>query len=118
MIDINIIGENPINNSKIVLNTNIELLIQQVDMLFGTEINDVLGDETYGTNYDKYLYTTGISNAALENKVLSDLNNLNLLGFKPYVEVTLLEGTVRDIALIDITLVGEYETYNKIYRIE
>ena len=86
-------------------------------MLFGTDKYSVLGDLNYGTNYDKYLYTTGISNSALESKILSDLNSLNLFNFKPSVTVILLEGTARDIAIIDITFTSEYETYNKTYRI-
>ena len=118
MIDINIETSINKNNKAALLSNNLDLLIQQVDMLFGTEIYDVLGDEMYGTNYDKYLYTTGMSNAALESKILSDLNKLDLLGFKPDVKVMLLEGTVRDIALIDITFTGDYETFNKTYRIE
>jgi hypothetical protein len=116
MIDINI-GNGYNSTEKDILSNDVELLIQQVDMLFGTDKNSVLGDLEYGTNYDKYLYTTGISNAAMESKILSDLNTLNLFGFKPSVNVILLEGTARDIALIDITLTGEYETYNKTYRI-
>lgn len=116
MIDINI-GNGYNSTEKDILSNDVELLIQQVDMLFGTDKNSVLGDLEYGTNYDKYLYTTGISNAAMESKILSDLNTLNLFGFKPSVKVILLEGTARDIALIDITLTGEYETYNKTYRI-
>lgn len=118
MIDINIGNSFVTSSEKTILNTSIECLIQQVDMLFGTDINDVLGDEHYGTNYDRYLYTAGMSNAALESKILADLNNLNLLGFSPSVKVTLLEGTVRDIALIELTFKGDYDTFNKIYRIE
>jgi hypothetical protein len=101
----------------IILKDDLSCVLQQIDLLFNTEPYDVLGDFNYGTNYDKYLYTTGISNAALESKVLFDLNTLNLFGFKPSVKVILLEGTARDIALIDITFTGEYETYNKTYRI-
>lgn len=118
MIDINIGNSFVTSSEKTILNTPLECLIQQVDMLFGTDVDDVLGDEQYGTNYDRYLYTTGMSNTALETKILSDLNRLNLLGFSPSVNVTLLEGTVRDIALIEITFTGDYETFNKIYRIE
>ena len=118
MIDINIGTGQIAGKSKAILNSPIELVVQQIDMLFGTDTADVLGDMTYGSNYDKYLYTTGMSNASLESKIMSDISSLDLLGFKPSVKVTLLEGTVRDIALIDITLSGDYETINKIYRIE
>lgn len=116
MIDINIsAGSN--RNEKAILSNELELLIQQVDMLFGTDKGSVLGDNNYGTNYDKYLYTTGISNAALESKILSDLYSIELFNFKPSVNVILVEGSIRDIAIINITFTGEYETYNKTYRI-
>jgi hypothetical protein len=117
MIDINIGNIITPAKEKLILGNSAELVIQQVDILFGTDIYDVLGDD-FGTNYDKYLYVTGMSNSALEHKILSDLNKLDLLGFVPSVKVTLLEGTVRDIALIDITFTGDYETFNKIYKIE
>lgn len=117
MIDINIGNAIISGAEKTILNTSTELLVQQVDMLFGSDSDCVLGDD-FGTNYDRYLYTTGVSNTALENKILTDLNTLNLLGFVPSVKVMLLEGTVRDIALIDITFTGDYETFNKTYRIE
>lgn len=118
MIDFNI-GNNIINGSEpLILGNPVNLIIQQVDMLFNTDINDVLGDENYGTNYDRYLYSTDISTQALESKVLNDLYKLDLFGFSPSVNITLFTGTQRDIALIDITFKGEYESFNKTYRIE
>lgn len=114
MIDFNLTNEKDL----MILGSPVDLLLQQVDMLFSTDTYAVLGDPAYGTNYDRYLYTVGISNAALETKIMSDLNKLDLLGFKPSVEVQLLAGTERDIALIDITFSGEYDTYNKTYVIK
>ena len=102
----------------IVIGNDLLLVLQQIDLLFNTDINDVLGDSSFGSNYDRYLYVVGMSNASLEMKVLSDLNKLNLMGFKPSVSVSIMEGTVRDIALIDITLSGDYEEYNKTYVIK
>lgn len=101
----------------IIISNNLLCVLQQIDLLFNTEINDVLGD-SFGSNYDKYLYTLGISNAALESKILSDLKNLDLCGFKPSVSVKLIEGTQRDIAFINITLSGNYEEYEKTYVIK
>lgn len=115
MIDFNISNK---LSDDIVVSNDLILILQQIDLLFNTEPGDVLGDTIFGTNYDKYLYTLGISNAALESKIMNDLSNLQLFGFTPSVSVTLVEGTVRDIAFIDITLSGEYEEYNKTYVIK
>ena len=111
MIDFNIDKGLPVKNS------DVDLILQQIDVLFDTVPTEVFGDESYGTTYDKYLYQLHISNDGLKNEVLSDINSLQLFGYTPEVEVYLLQGTEQDIALIDITLKRYNETYNKVYKI-
>lgn len=101
----------------ILISNDLICVLQQIDLLFNTEPDDVLGDANFGTNYDKYLYTIGMSNAALETKIMNDLYKINLCGFTPSVTVTIVDGTHRDIAFIDITLTGTYEDYTKTYVI-
>lgn len=115
MIDINV--SNKISDDLIISN-DLLCLLQQVDILFNTDVCDVLGDENFGTSYDKYLYTLGMSNSALEAKILDDLYKLELFNFVPSVSVTIVEGSHRDIAFVDITFSGEYEDYNKTYIIK
>lgn len=98
-------------------NGDIELILQQIDLLFDTKPNEVLGDENFGTQYDDYLYRLNINASTLENKVMSDLNSLELFDFKPKVTVHLLQGTEQDIALIEIDLIREEEKYNRVYKI-
>lgn len=102
----------------VIIKNDLAYVLQQIDLLFDTDVNAVLGDINYGSNYDNYLYTLGMSNASLESKILADINKLDLMGFKPHVEVTIMEGTIRDIALINITLSGDYQEYNKSYVIK
>ena len=102
----------------VIIKNDLAYVLQQINLLFNTDLNDVLGDTSYGSNYDKYLYTLGMSNVNLENKILSDIKKLDLVGFVPDVKVTIMEGTERDIAIIDITLSGDYEEYNKSYIIK
>jgi hypothetical protein len=101
----------------VIINNDLLSALQQIDLLFNTEKNEVLGDENFGTNYDKYLYTLGISNVALESKIMSDIMKLQLYDFTPSVSVTIVDGTQRDIAFIDITLSGNYDDYTKTYMI-
>lgn len=102
----------------VIIKNNLAYVLQQIDLLFNTDVHDVLGDNLYGSNYDKYLYTLGMSNANLEQKILHDIQGLDLMGFTPSVDVKIMEGTERDIALIDITLSGDYEKINKLYVIK
>jgi hypothetical protein len=104
-------------NSKIVKNRDIELILQQIDILFDTTPREVFGSVDYGTKYDSYLYRLKLSNESIKDQVLSDLNSLQLFEFKPTVEVHLLQGTEQDIALIEITLTRESEVYNRVYKI-
>ena len=115
MIDFSL--SNKLTDDCIVSNKLIYVL-QQIDLLFDTCPGEVLGNMSFGTNYDKYLYNLSISNSTLENKILSDLNNLDLCGFSPSVNVHIVEGTVRDIAIINIKLTGDYEDYDKTYIIK
>jgi hypothetical protein len=102
----------------IIIRHDLPYVLQQIDLLFNTDIYDVLGDMNYGSNYDKYLYTLGMTNAALETKIQNDINRLDLRGFRVGVKVTIVEGTERDIAFIDITISGDYEEYSKTYMIK
>ena len=115
MIDFSL--SNKLTDDCVVSNKLIYVL-QQIDLLFDTCPGEVLGNMSFGTNYDKYLYNLSISNSTLENKILSDLNNLDLCGFSPSVNVQIVEGTVRDIAIINIKLTGDYEDYDKTYIIK
>jgi hypothetical protein len=54
----------------------------------------------------------------LETKITNDLYKLDLRGFTPSVIVRIVEGTLRDIAFIDITLSKNYNEYNKTYIIK
>ena len=106
-----------LNNGESFLKRDIDYVLQQIDMLFDTTPREVLGDTEYGTNYDVYLYNLNTSNEGLKSKILSDIYSLDLRGYKIDVEVSFLEGTQRDIALIDIKLNRNYESHRRIYKI-
>ena len=102
----------------IIIKDDLSFVLQQIDLLFNTEVHDVLGDNLYGSNYDRYLYTLGMSNAGLEAKIQNDISKLDLRGYRVDVEVSIVEGTIRDIAFIDITISGDYEQHSKTYVIK
>lgn len=111
MIDFNLNAGSPI------LNSDIELILQQIDILFDTKPKEVIGDEDFGSRYDEYLYRLRVSNSALEQTVKQDLDRLNLFGFTANVSVHFLYGTEQDIALIEIDLNRDGESYQQIYKI-
>lgn len=99
------------------LNSEVDLIIQQVDILFDTTPTEVLGDENFGTRYDRYLYDMRLSADNLKTIIKQDINELNLMGWDFDVDVYLLQGTEQDIAIIDISFYKGIETIQKTYKI-
>jgi hypothetical protein len=111
MVDFNLDAGSPIKNR------DVDLVLQQIELLFDTTPDDVFGEEDFGTQYDSYLYKLKMSAQDIETQVMSDICSLNLMGFKPEVNAHLLQGTEQDIILVQIILRREYEQYEKIYKI-
>lgn len=111
MIDFNIDNGSPVKSG------DIELLLQQIDILFDTAPREVLGAENFGSTYDTYLHRLKLSNNAIRQQVISDISSLDLQGFDFDVEVHFLQGTERDIALIEINFTKDEMTYNRVYKI-
>lgn len=103
----------------VTISNDLLLVLQQIDLLFDTNPNTVLGADEFGTNYDRYLYNLNMSPYDLQYTIKKDIyNKIDLRGFNVDVIVSLIEGTVRDIAIIDIVLIGNYETFNTSYVIK
>lgn len=116
MIDFNISHN---LTDDVTISNDLLLVLQQIELLFDTNKNTVLGDNNFGTNYDRYLYKLNMSSTDLENHIFNDIkNNIDLRGFDIQISVSIVEGTVRDIAIIDITLIGDFENYNTTYVIK
>ena len=102
-----------------------DILLQEIDLLFDTAPGvlfdtapgEVLGQESFGTRYDRFLYNLSITNEGVRQQVLSDLSKIDLRGYEPEVDVLLMEGTEHDIAFIRISLTREGETFNRTYRL-
>lgn len=112
MIDINL------EEGKPTINNEIDLLIQQIDMLFDTAYREVHGAPGYGTRYEDFLYNLNLSNAAIEYQIKCDLNSIELFGFTPSVSVSIFEGTLNDIILCKVTLERDNQAYEKTYKIQ
>lgn len=104
-------------NGSPTVQSDIDVLLQEIDILFDTYKDEVFGQVGFGTDYERCLYDLQLSNTALEEKVRADLNSIDLRGYSPAVRVYLLQGTEKDIALIDISLRKENKEYNKTYKI-
>lgn len=125
MIDFNLSPGTQGGNSltDIQLDNPVDILLQSINLLFETTPDELVGNLEYGTRYEYYLYDLKASADAINEQVYKDIYSLgpDILGnFKVKSNTMLLQGTERDICLIEIELYNEdtLEKYNKVYRIE
>lgn len=112
MVDFNLQDGEP------TINDDVSCLLQQIDILFDTTPGDLIGDLTYGTDYERFLYDLRLREDVLQQQMMTDICSIDLLGWVPEVQVHLMMGTERDIALIQVDLTKDGDKRTKIYRIE
>lgn len=111
MVDFNL------NEGEPTIDDDIDILLQQIDILFDTTPGDLFGDNEYGTEYDKYLYRLQWPEQQVREQIASDLSSLDLRGFTFSVSTYMMQGTERDIMLVQIDLYKRDRTYTKSYKI-
>lgn len=107
-----------LDTDTVVKTTDLDNVIQQIEMLFDTSPFEVIGEPNYGSDFEKFLWNLNSSNYDIENYILSRIQNeVELLGFSVEVSVGIMEGTENDIILADITISRDGNSYAKTYRI-
>ena len=95
-----------------------DLVLQQIDMLFDTRKGEVLGEYSYGTDFEKFLWNLQISNEKISSYVKSVIGStIDTLGFNIDVDTTILYGTADDIILIRINIRKPGYNVERIYKI-
>lgn len=108
-----------LNSDNVTLNNERDLILQQIDMLFDTDYNEVLGEYTYGTDFRQFLWDMQKSNDDISSYTRSVISaNVDLMGWSLDVETTLLHGTENDIILVSITISKNLSNYEKTYMIK
>lgn len=101
-----------------ILDKEADLIEQQIDILFSTSYQDVLGAPTYGTDYESCLYDLKMTAGMLEDRIMQDLGRLDLFGWQYDVEASLYQGTERDIALVKVDIYnGSINRIERTYKI-
>lgn len=108
-----------LDTNDVVKQSDVDNVLQQIEMLFDTSPYEVIGDVNYGSDFEKFLWNLNASNYDIERYIISKIqSNVDLLGFSVDVEVSLLDGTEGDIILADIMVSRDGTTYAKRYKID
>lgn len=74
-----------------ILNYELDLILQQIDMLFDTSHKEVLGELTYGSDFDKFLWELNHSNYYIQDYIYKTiLRNVELFDYELSVDVKLM----------------------------
>lgn len=107
-----------LTDNHVFLVEECDLLVQQIDMLFDTTPNEVLGEE-YGTNFYDFLWDlSATANDVTEYTKSVIYKNVNLMDWSLEVETNLLQGTQNDIILITIHLSKYNYEFEKTYKVD
>jgi hypothetical protein len=108
-----------LDTNSVTKKTDLENVIQQIEMLFDTSPFEVIGEPTYGSDFEKFLWNLNASNYDIEQYIESRIRSeVDLMGFEVNVNVSLLNGTENDIILADIIISRDGREYTKTYRID
>lgn len=93
-------------DSRYILEDPIDCAIQELDLILGTECTELLGDPMFGVSMEQFLWQTTPSNSQVKEYIQDKIiqNTLFCKELNTTIDVETVEGTIRDIYLIKITI--------------
>jgi len=102
----------------VVLEQDVDLIMQQIEILFDTRPGEVIGENTFGTKLDTYLFNPNIGNSMVETELTDYIRqNVELFDWDINVSVDFLVGTQHDIMLLKVSFYKNGEIYTKQYKV-
>lgn len=98
---------------------DLDLIIQQIDMLFSTTPMDVIGCPGYGSAYERFIYDLSYPTSEIKRYCENQLAQyVDFLGNSYNVNVSILHGEANDIILLEVNIYVKGHQYQKIYKVE
>ena len=92
-------------DSRIFLNNEFDIAMQELDILFNTENTELIGYATYGTNWWTVLWNLTPLESELQKYITEKMYEMYFVpNFNPTVEVQHVDGTENSIYYVKITL--------------
>lgn len=102
-------------DNRIILYSKFDAAIQEIDLLFNTSHCELLGDTSYGTNFEQFLWTLNPSPDALKKYINEKISKSSLASeVVSDVDVKVYDGEYRNIYDVQLTLTsGDDVAYRK-----
>ena len=98
------------DENQVQTNSEIEMLITQIQTALFTNTREVMDSENFGCNLETLIYDLNVNEYNIVSTITDQINRYCPLANKYNfnVDVTFMKGEVRDIAFIDITIDSRY----------
>jgi len=106
------------NESAVQLTTELDNVLQQMEIFLDTQEDEVLGAE-YGNDFDKFLFDVNVGNEYAAQYIESAIrSNVELGSWDLSVRVSFLMGQANDIMIIHLKLSNGEDVLQKNYRMK
>ena len=105
MLDFNIRSEDdPLFVNSYCVNNNLDCFLQEIDLVINTIKQSVLFKRDFGADIEQYLWHTSANSSRIESIVKEQIEKNSQLSqyFKWIVTFTIIQGTGRDIGVLDV----------------
>ena len=94
------------------LNSSLDNIIQQIDLLLFTNKGEVLMMPEFGCNLEEYLFETFYNDEVIKNIIMEQIRTyvLNPFGYEITVDVSFVEWELNVAMLVDVNINGEKVT--------
>ena len=90
---------------KILLNSEFDAAIQELDIMFNTETTELINNPTFGTNFEQFLWQMTPATSSLKKYICEKIGETLFLSQLEYnVNVELLKGELRLIYDVSIEI--------------
>lgn len=107
-------------DNRIVITNELDLALQEIDILFNTENTELIGDPSYGVDFEQFLWILTPTTSELEKYIREKLNTLYFLNqFEYQVHVDFEPGEIRSIYHVTINIyISENQYLTKQYELK
>lgn len=106
--------------NNIIVNNYLDLALQELDILFNTRPTELLGQPTYGINFEQFLWTLTPSSDTLERYIKEKItmNTFYLSKMNFTINVDFIRDLAEVIYVVKISISDNSNTINREYIIK
>ena len=105
-------------DSRVFITSKLDEAVQELDMIFNTTNGELIGSSSFGTNFEKFLWQLNDASNMLQTYIYDKIkDSFFLRDMLTEVNVTTMEGEMRRIYVVKISVSDGTNTQNRTYQL-